>query len=443
MVTSFTRQLGWSSLEILVSQFQDRLQFGVSRDLLDLMRLPILTGYRARALYNSGIQNLVDLASADVCSLENVLFKAVPFESEKKIAGETDYEAKERNKFKTVWVCGRNGMTEREAALLLISDARKYLEREMGVKNVQWSNLDENQIDNSDSESLFELQLSPDKESEPADGVDSDKSLFDDSRSSDSLDDAKHCTDQKLNENIVISGRKRKFSDDFIASSPEVTTTPYNSTGSNADRTLNEIYMHTPSKKSHIQTYTDFQDELEIRELDIIDVCKNRQLFETFFAEIQSQSVLSVSVACSATEYVAKAAIGSNIIRTENPKVLPETAELKYKNIKINGLAVSWESNAVYYINLSDNDITIAEKLKLIQSAIFANTKTVRMFDAKQQIKLLKLSTNLKVDCFIEDPKVADWILQPEDKEKSLLAMVLKTNFAITVTLTILLIFRQ
>lgn len=80
MVTAFCRRLRWSSLELLVSQFQDRLQFGVQRELCDLMRLDGLNGLRARALFDAGICTIADLAAADVCAVENALHKAVPFQ---------------------------------------------------------------------------------------------------------------------------------------------------------------------------------------------------------------------------------------------------------------------------------------------------------------------------------------------------------------------------
>lgn len=125
MLTIFSRQLGWSSVEILISQFQDRLQFGINRDLLDLMRLPILNGPRARALYNAGIESLVHLASSDIYTVENILHKVVPFESGKEREGESEYDASKRNKIRGVWITGKEGLTEREAAIMLIEDARR------------------------------------------------------------------------------------------------------------------------------------------------------------------------------------------------------------------------------------------------------------------------------------------------------------------------------
>lgn len=122
MLGIFSKKLGWSTMEILISQFQDRLQFGVNRDLLDLMRLSLLNGIQARALYNGGVQTLAHLASSDVCTVEDILHKIGPFESAK----DRDGEADKSHDTKNVWLTGKEGLTEKEAALLLVTDARRF-----------------------------------------------------------------------------------------------------------------------------------------------------------------------------------------------------------------------------------------------------------------------------------------------------------------------------
>lgn len=491
MVTAFSRQLGWSSVEILVAQFQDRLQFGVNRELLDLMKLPILTGHRARALYNAGIETLVELASSDVCTLENILHKALPFESEKKREGETDYDAEQRNKFKTVWVCGKNGLTEREAAVMLIQEARKYLELEMGLKHAEWKNcdIDVSQDDNnvntnklvapespitdlskntkninlqesnhqnyqtddgesSDLESSFELKLSPDNYIETfttltldVSNVDahSDESLFDTSATSQfDYKLHQHCSDE-LNKNIDNKNgldRKRKISDDFIASSQEECELLCASTRRNKSTNSRQLQrfssnesnsnVGTPTKKAkmiecRMDIPTDNESEhLNIQELEIVDVCKNVELFKTFCAEVKTQSLLSLSVGCSEAKIV-KPTIGCNIIKKEQKQ--PDIVELRNKNRRIDGFAINWGDNTVYFINLlDDGNIAFDEKINLIRS-IFNNTKIIRMFDAKEQLKTLQFC-KLEINCFVEDPKVADWMLQPETNEKNLQMLV-------------------
>lgn len=80
MVTQFCKRLGWSSLELLISQFSERLQFGVQRQLIDLLRIDCLNSITARTLYNSGIQNVPELALADLRLVQRALSKAIPYQ---------------------------------------------------------------------------------------------------------------------------------------------------------------------------------------------------------------------------------------------------------------------------------------------------------------------------------------------------------------------------
>lgn len=80
MVTQFCKQLRWDCMELLLNQFQTRLQFGVCRELLDLLRLSTLNGLRARSLYKQGITCVADLAVANELNVERALYNALPFE---------------------------------------------------------------------------------------------------------------------------------------------------------------------------------------------------------------------------------------------------------------------------------------------------------------------------------------------------------------------------
>lgn len=139
MVTAFCHQLGWKNMEILVSQFQDRLHFGIHSELLELMKLSSLNGVRARALFDSGFETISSIASADGNIIENILHKAVPFQSEKEREDDDSDDVKRRNKFKSIWITGCCGMTAKEAAQKLIIEARKYLENEIGVSAIKWN----------------------------------------------------------------------------------------------------------------------------------------------------------------------------------------------------------------------------------------------------------------------------------------------------------------
>ncbi|XP_020280353.1 DNA polymerase theta isoform X2 [Pseudomyrmex gracilis] len=138
MVTQFCKQLGWDCMELLVSQFQTRLQFGVCRELLDLLRLPMLNGLRARSLYKQGITCVADLAVANELNVERALYNALPFESEKEHEGEYALETEKRNKMRTVFVTGRDGLTPQQAAILLVQEARMLVQKELGLEQLPW-----------------------------------------------------------------------------------------------------------------------------------------------------------------------------------------------------------------------------------------------------------------------------------------------------------------
>ncbi|KAK6623671.1 hypothetical protein RUM43_009523 [Polyplax serrata] len=142
MVTEFTKCLGWNSVELIFSQFQERLQFGIQRELCDLMRLPLLNAMRARVLFNSGFTSLAILANSNIVDVENAFFGMAPFQSKKEIAGETTYEKDKRNKLEAIWVTGKADLTVRQAAELLVIEARNILELELGLEHAKWGRKD-------------------------------------------------------------------------------------------------------------------------------------------------------------------------------------------------------------------------------------------------------------------------------------------------------------
>ncbi|ENN73478.1 hypothetical protein YQE_09903, partial [Dendroctonus ponderosae] len=209
MVTAFSKQLGWASLEILLAQFQDRMQFGVSRDLLDLMRLPSLNGKLARILYKAGVETVIELANRDVAYIENILCRAGPFESAKERDGESKTDTNDRNKFRTVWITGKEGLTEREAAQLLVNNARNYLVIEVGLKEAKWNS----QSNPDKHDSTFQLRAN---EGTKETKLSSNRQLIIDASSKSSL------SENAKNHNSVCSGDGNVVEGSVIGSAKEI-----------------------------------------------------------------------------------------------------------------------------------------------------------------------------------------------------------------------------
>uniref|UniRef100_A0A8C0IZ66 DNA polymerase theta n=1 Tax=Chelonoidis abingdonii TaxID=106734 RepID=A0A8C0IZ66_CHEAB len=139
MVTVFSNRLGWHNMEQLLSQFQSRLTFGVQRELCDLVRVSLLNAQHARALYNAGFITVADLAKGNTAEVETALKNAVPFKSIRRAVDEDEEAAEERRNTHCIWMVGMKGLTESEAASLIVEEARILLQQDLAAMGVQWS----------------------------------------------------------------------------------------------------------------------------------------------------------------------------------------------------------------------------------------------------------------------------------------------------------------
>ncbi|XP_008937926.1 PREDICTED: DNA polymerase theta, partial [Merops nubicus] len=138
MVTVFCNRLGWHNMELLLSQFQSRLTFGVHRELCDLVRVSLLNAQRARMLYKAGFVTVADLAKASPDDLATALKNSVPFKSVRRAVDEDEESAEERRTVHSIWMAGMKGLTEREAASLIVEEARGLLQQDLALMGVQW-----------------------------------------------------------------------------------------------------------------------------------------------------------------------------------------------------------------------------------------------------------------------------------------------------------------
>ncbi|XP_050826998.1 DNA polymerase theta isoform X1 [Serinus canaria] len=139
MITVFCNRLGWHNMEMLLSQFQSRLTFGVHRELCDLVRVSLLNAQRARALYSAGFVTVADLAKASPDDVAAALKSSVPFKSVRRAVDEDEEAAEERRAVRSIWMAGMKGFTEREAASVIVEEARRLLQQDLALLGVQWN----------------------------------------------------------------------------------------------------------------------------------------------------------------------------------------------------------------------------------------------------------------------------------------------------------------
>ena len=151
MVTVFCEKLGWTNMELLLSQFQSRLSFGVVRELCDLVRISLLNATRARMLYTAGYHTIASVAAAPPSAIENILHNAAPFVSGLKRGQETETEVRERSEARVIWVAGRRGLTLGKAAKLIVNEAQQLLQADVAQLGIEWkpSETEENEANMS------------------------------------------------------------------------------------------------------------------------------------------------------------------------------------------------------------------------------------------------------------------------------------------------------
>lgn len=533
MVTSFSRQLGWASVELLISQFQDRLQFGVSRDLLDLMRLPILNGKIARILFDASIETVATLANSTVIKIENILYSDIPFESEKEQGGESEFDLKQRNKFRNVWISGKEGLTEQQAAELLVNEARKFIKLDMGLIEARWetSLIEQNQrsseseilktenickeierlqINNEDTkpdvintkDSNCELSENfinkkcvssnafhiNDISDTSRSGVISDVTKLSNRKTGDTqlqksskTDECVHDTQSAVHKETTCTSNLNSKKEVEITSKPKISRVLKSSSEivpndsiklfeernmfpsasfledafsgtfdegtnicQNSDRNMKrgistlEGEQKTPSKKQ--KTGTDCnnvldndrgvlhctkklfinQEHNDFNSIEIVDVCSNSSLFDSFTQELEKQNSIALSLACM-QQNDKQQMIG---IKQNDQEIVEKNYENPSKNgMQLNGLSISWGSNISFYLTLKSTDYQI-KVINIIKNLISNDKLLIKIFNSKEQLKALKDILEVHFQAGIDDPKIGDWIMNPDEKEKNLLAMV-------------------
>ncbi|KAH0628689.1 hypothetical protein JD844_010112 [Phrynosoma platyrhinos] len=159
MITIFCNRLGWHNMEQLLSQFQSRLTFGIQRELCDLVRISLLNAQCARALYDAGFITVADVANGKITEIENAIRNAAPFRSARKAVDEDEEAARERLSTRCIWMSGLKGLTESEAARVVVEEAKTLLKQDLAVWGVQWKPNASLLSDTSDISSITEGTL--------------------------------------------------------------------------------------------------------------------------------------------------------------------------------------------------------------------------------------------------------------------------------------------
>ena len=160
----------------------------------------------------------------------------------------------------------------------------------------------------------------------------------------------------------------------------------------------------------------------------VIEVTSNTFLFETFVTECLEQISLSFSIAVASLNQVGT--IGIKTVESQSHSGIP----IPHRSEQIVGVALCWGSMDVYYVSLCNNSVATgsAESIPLASRvealcSIFQspNCKEVISYSFKKNLKLFASVFGIFPTAKSLDPQVADWMLNPDGKEKTIHKMVL------------------
>lgn len=400
IVKSFCKALNWDLLALIVSQFQDRIFFGVHQDLIELMKISVLNGQRARALFHAGFRTLVDISKANVLSIEKILVDSISFDVQKR-DGETNYDAEQRNKQRLLFVTGRAGLSVKEAAQLIIDEARHYLRTEIGIQNINWNQENETATENPKPEKIISIesqQVLSEVHIKPALVDDRQPTL----KRKISLDKEVATPHKRPNRE---QAKKEKDSSTSELSSENSDVDSINLDNSNSFyNDENEDFMQQLQHSNNGPIISNDQYST-ISRLKIIDVTQNAEQFDELVKSFRNIKECGFAIAIAKPDPL-------NRLKNYRCSITSD--------LYVYGVAMCFQENYVaHFLSLQDDEGTIEFKTRIefINNILTKNKLTLQINDAKSQLNaLLKAIPGVQqLSCQIEDSQVAQWLIQPDE----------------------------
>lgn len=412
-VVTFCKSLQWNLLAVILSQFRERLFFGIHPDLIDLMKIPSIGGTRvARALYKSGIEKLSDLANSKTLAVENVLMDL----------GESFF------------VVGKSlGMSVPEVAKLMINDARTHIRNENGLRDVMWT---QEPVIDSTVEAGNEVE--PTTTNQPEVKSPEIKSLVkasqNDVQRKRKVEISRTSTDSttggdKNNEVKKIKidldtsfNYRKKLRSSGGAEDFDIVNTQFmmdldekaEAAQSTANKTDDNASLFKMSDNDMSNENASLL-ELTQQHLQIIDVMASEQLFEQFTKDMREQSEVAMSVGVQKFEILTQK-IGGNLLKPAATQNKCEHNFIFDGTFFIDCISFCYNSNRVCYMNLQKSESTATKAKKFISELLQRNDLTVRIYEAREHLKSIQKAFNMggEVAVKIQDPRVASWIVDPD-----------------------------
>lgn len=471
MITTFCQKLGWSNLELLFSQFQSRLVFGIERELCDIIRVPSLTNYQARTLYNAGYHTLTGLAGASATAVEICLRSATPFHCAKTV----------ENFQKTVTLKERLNEAE-----MIVKEAQRIISLDLGMPIESWQVKLPDQFNKA--ESSVQLKRSPLRESKglkkmrlqltPSDVTSTSGSTLNDippqAQSTPSLGnkDADYKIDHSAQiispEQVMaqspllideaITSVKEEFSEVMFGevsstscdmSVQLITPQVVNDVSVVAESPLQQSFScdasgDMPSTKPdsssfesenifNIDALSNKSKALTSTKSNVLNIARHSNCCITVkkvantelnsaIKELVKLSTVSVSIATDAIK--VGQGIGENLRGHSKVQQMTNGLPVPLLHCEITGVVIYGGGLHVYYFSVQSND-NLGETLSSCLCDHSSFQKNIIAFDIKKYAKLLSNGFNIDLsEATLLDPSIAHWLTNPDGKQLSLQQLI-------------------
>ncbi|CRL08644.1 CLUMA_CG021390, isoform A [Clunio marinus] len=361
-VTTFCKSLQWNLLALILSQFRERLFFGIHPDLIDLMKIPSLNSTRvARALYKNGIERLNDLANCKTLAVENVILDL----------GENFF------------IAGKSlEMNAQQLANLMINEARHHLQNEMGLVGVQWTQQQSGNASRKDRKRKAKLSISDENTKRTRIDLNTSEEFKRNLRSSDT-------STELLVVNTQLFNQLDKKADE--------------------DKEIDE----NASLFKDLESESSSSNESLLEHFQLVDVLVGDETFSQFEGELQEQNEIGMSIGIQKFE-IKQQMIGGNLLQS-SLKNFNFTFD---KNFYIDCISFCCNANRVYFLNVQNDNVKLIERVKqMLIKLMNRSNLTLNIYEAKEQLKILfKALKPPHIGNFVKirDPRIGSWILHPD-----------------------------
>lgn len=380
-VTTFCKSLQYNLLALILSQFQERLFFGIHPDLIDLMKLPSMTSTRiARALHKKGFETLGDLAKSKTLDVENVLMSLA-----------TNFMIVGKSK----------EMNFQDVAKLLINDARNHLQNEIGFKQVEWNQESKRseQMEIEETSMINHQCLLSMKDSvvnhKPMEVILNKTNKR--NRELTAVDENIHGNSKKIKSGTIYRNNLR--------SSANVNL-------SNCEKLFGikrEATIEPKDEKTSLSILKD-QSNKPPQLPKITNVLTDEEAFNLFIKKVSTQNSISMSLVSHKVQLQTQMIGGSLLQETESKY------NFTYGDSYINCISFCHSSDCICNLNLQSAKPSMIPQVKQFLTSLMSRTDlTLNVYNAREHIKKLLLSLGLKeTSVQIHDPKILSWLVNPD-----------------------------